>query len=290
MTSTTKPTAGTSTIKPTAGTSTLEPTAGRGAIRTTTGNQPSKARVRQSFERAAPTYDSAATVQRRICEQLATRLPPGFQPLSILDAGCGTGYALAFLQQQFPAATPLALDLSPAMLGQISAMCCKVAGDLEHLPLADASIDLYWSSLAVQWCELPKALQEARRVLRPTSQLAIASLGPATFHELRLAFAKVDDYQHTLGFHTPAEIEAMAQNAGFTAVNVQNSTEIAHYPDFKSLLRAVKAIGANQIGDGKRTSLMSRSAFNQAEAACENLRTPAGLPLSYDVITLRANP
>ena len=280
----------TSPIKPKAGTSTIETTAGTGAIKTKTGNQPSKARIRQSFERAAPTYDSAASVQRNICQQLAARLPPDFQPFNTLDAGCGTGYALALLQRQFPAATPLALDLSPAMLGQISATCCKLAGDLEHLPLADASIDLYWSSLAVQWCELPKALQEARRVLRPSGQLAIASLGPATFHELRLAFAEVDDYQHTLGFHTPAEIEAMAQNAGFTAVNVQNSTEIAHYPDFKSLLRAVKAIGANQIGDGKRTSLMSRSAFSRAEAACENLRSAAGLPLTYDVITLTAHP
>lgn len=280
----------TSTLKTKAGTSTIETTAGTSPIKTATGNQPSKARIRQSFERAALTYDSAASVQRRICQQLAGRLPPGFQPFNILDAGCGTGYALALLQQQFPATTTLALDLSPAMLGQITATCGKLAGDLEHLPLANASIDLYWSSLAVQWCELPKALQEARRVLRPSGQLAIASLGQATFHELRLAFADVDNFRHTLGFHAPLEIAAIAEKTGFTAVDVQNSTEIAHYPDFKSLLRAVKAIGANQIGDGKRTSLMSRSAFNQAAAACEKLRTPAGLPLTYDVITLTARP
>ena len=271
-------------------TSTLKPKAGTSPIKATTGNQPSKARIRQSFERAALTYDSAASVQRRICQQLAGRLPPGFQPFNILDAGCGTGYALALLQQRFPMANPLALDLSPAMLGQISAACGKLAGDLEHLPLADACIDLYWSSLAVQWCELPKTLQEARRVLRPSGQLAIASLGPATFHELRLAFADVDNFRHTLGFHAPLEIAAIAEKTGFTAVDVQNSTEIAHYPDFKSLLRAVKAIGANQIGDGKRTSLMSRRAFNQAAATCEKLRTPAGLPLTYDVITLTAHP
>jgi len=259
-----------------------------GALKPEAAPRPSKAHIRQSFERAAPTYDSAASVQRSICQQLAGRLPPGFTPARILDAGCGTGYALGLLQRQFPVATTLALDFSPAMLQQITAACSRLAGDLEHLPLADASIDLYWSSLAVQWCELPKAMQEARRVLRPGGRLAIASLGPATFHELRLAFAEVDDYRHTLGFHTPAEIEVMAQNAGFAAVDVQNSTEIAHYADFKTLLRAVKAIGANQIGDGKRTSLMSRSAFSRAEAACEKLRTPAGLPLTYDVITLTA--
>ena len=36
--------------------------------------RPSKARVRQSFERAAPTYDSPARVQRQICDQLASLL------------------------------------------------------------------------------------------------------------------------------------------------------------------------------------------------------------------------
>jgi malonyl-CoA O-methyltransferase len=260
-------------------------------IKSEAGTRPSKTRIRQSFERAASTYDGAASVQRHICQQLATSLPAKLLPANILDAGCGTGYALALLADRFPAAKALALDLSPAMLQQIGETAVhRLAGDLDQLPLADACIDLYWSSLAVQWCDLAKVLGEARRVLRPTGQLAIASLGPATFHELRLAFADADDYQHTLGFHTAAEIRTMAQNAGFAAVNVQNSTEIAYYPDFKSLLRAVKAIGANQIGDGKRTSLMSRSAFSRAEAAFETQRTAAGLPLTYDVVILTNQP
>lgn len=258
------------------------------ALKPTAGTLPSKARIRQSFERAAPTYDSAASVQRKICQQLIGRLSPALEPASLLDAGCGTGYALTLLQHRFPAATTLALDLSFAMLQRISAPCSRLVGDLDHLPLATARIDLYWSSLAVQWCDLAKVLREAHRVLRPNGQLAIASLGPNTFHELRLAFAGIDNYQHTLGFHSPAEIGAMAQAVGFTAVDVQKNTETAHYLDFKTLLRAVKAIGANQIGDGKRTSLMPRSAFNCAETACEKLRTAAGLPLTYDVITLTA--
>ena len=68
----------------------------------------------------------------------------------------------------------------------------------------------------------------------------------------------------------------------------KNTREIAHYADFKSLLRAVKAIGANQLGAGRRTSLLSRNAFQRAEQAAEALRTPDGLPLTYDVITLHA--
>lgn len=252
------------------------------------GQRPSKARVRQSFERAASTYDSAADIQRRICGQLLQGLPGDAPVGRLLDAGCGTGYAQALLQARFPAAQALALDLSAGMLQQITAPCTRLTGDLEHLPLAAASLDLYWSSLAVQWCELPKVLQEARRVLRVDGRLALASLGPETFHELRHAFADVDQYRHTLGFHSVDEIRQMASAAGFAAVDVQESTETAHYANFKSLLHAVKAIGANQIGDGQRRSLMSRQTFLRAETAFETLRTAAGLPLTYDVITLYA--
>ena len=46
---------------------------------------------------------------------------------------------------------------------------------------------------------------------------------------------------------------AVAVAAGLSAVSVQRTTQRAHYADFKSLLRAVKAVGANQVGDGRRT-------------------------------------
>jgi malonyl-CoA O-methyltransferase len=253
-------------------------------------SRPPKTRIRQSFERAAPTYDSAAAIQRGICDLLLASLPAGLAPARLLDAGCGTGHALSLLTKRFPGAAALALDFSPAMLRRVAPPADRLAGDLEHLPLANTSLDLYWSSLAVQWCELPKVLAEARRVLRPNGQLALASLGPDTFHELRHAFAGVDSYRHTLAFHTPGEIAAMARAAGFATIAVHQETRTAHYADFKTLLKAVKAIGANQLGDGRRTGLMSRSTFAAAEAAGETLRTPAGLPLTYDVVTLIARP
>ncbi|MDE2439591.1 MAG: malonyl-ACP O-methyltransferase BioC [Betaproteobacteria bacterium] len=249
--------------------------------------RPSKARVRQSFERAAPTYDSAAQIQRRICDRLLDMLPP-LAVDRLLDAGCGTGYALPLLCRHFPQALAIGLDLSPAMLRRIATPCSRISGDLEHLPLAAGCVDLYWSSLAVQWCELPLVLREAHRLLRPEGALALASLGPETFHELRTAFAGVDEYRHTLAFHSADEVRYMACTAGFATVDVQHQTEIAHYPDFKSLLRSVKAVGANQIGVGRRTSLMSRNTFLRAEAAYEAQRTSHGLPLTYDVISLHA--
>lgn len=249
--------------------------------------KPSKARVRHAFERAAASYDAAADVQRRICDQLQTSLPSR-PPARLLDAGCGTGYALAALQRRFPDSQRLALDLSPGMLQRITTPCLRLGGDLEHLPLANATLDLYWSSLAVQWCELTAVLREAARTLRPGGHLALATLGPATFHELRQAFAGIDRYQHTLGFESCPRLAEQAQLAKLSTVHLENRPETTHYPDLRSLLLAVKAVGANQLGSGRRTGLMSRQGLRALETAYETQRTPAGLPLTYDVIYLHA--
>jgi malonyl-CoA O-methyltransferase len=245
-----------------------------------------KARVRQSFARAAASYDEAAIVQRRICDRLAAAL--GASAGRILDVGCGTGYALDLLRARYPAAGLVALDIAPAMLARVAGPCARVAGDAEHLPFADAAFDRYWSSLTLQWCDLGRALGEARRVLAPGGGLNVATLGPATFHELRHAFAGVDGHRHTLAFHTADEVAELAGSAGLVAVDVRIGRETAYYPDFRSLMRAVKAIGANQVGAGRRAGLMGRATLARAEAAIEQLRQPAGLPLTYDVITLSA--
>ena len=62
-----------------------------------------KQRVRESFDRAAATYDAAAVVQRRVCDRLLEALRDA-APAHILDAGCGTGYGAQCLRLRFPAA------------------------------------------------------------------------------------------------------------------------------------------------------------------------------------------
>lgn len=248
--------------------------------------RPAKDRIRRSFEEAAHSYDSAAQIQRRVCGKLALGLPAMMTPGVILDAGCGTGYALRLLRERFPPANLIGLDLSLAMLGKVKAQAYRIGGDAEHLPLASATIGLYWSSLTLQWCHLPAALAEARRVLWDGGCLAVATLGPKTFKELRTAFSAGDAYRHTLDFLDPEAVAAAASE--FAEARVERTLLTAHYPDLKSLLRAIKAIGANQVGGGRRTGLMSRTAWQRVEAAYEVMRQPGGLPLTYDVITLHA--
>lgn len=253
-----------------------------------------KSRVRDSFDRAATTYDTAAVVQRRVCERLLDGGEASWAALpdapGILDAGCGTGYGARLLRARWPAAAVTSVDFAPAMLAfarQASDACC--AADIERLPFAQARFDLWWSSLAIQWCHAATVFGEAARVLRRGGALAVSTLGPQTFAELDAAFAGVDAYRHTLPFGSPEAIGEALAHAGFTDIRLRRERHAVHYPDLKTLLRAVKAVGAHNVGAGARGGMMGRRTWQSVEAAYERHRSAAGLPASYDVILAYAN-
>jgi malonyl-CoA O-methyltransferase len=244
-----------------------------------------KQRVRESFDRAASTYDAAAVVQRRVCDRLLDELDLEPAPTRILDAGCGTGYGARLLRERWPQAHLTGIDFAPAMLelAQRDVNEC-FAADIEKLPFADAHFDLWWSSLTVQWCDTDVVFLEAARVLKPGGQVAVSTLGPDTFSEMRAAFAGVDSHRHTLPFSESAKIGDALDRAGLRNLTLLREKHTVHYPDLKTLLRAVKAIGAQNVGEGARSGMMGRTAWQRVEAAYEQHRQPAGLPASYDVI------
>ena len=247
-----------------------------------------KARVRQAFHRAAGTYDQAAVVQREICRHLAdfaAAHPCARRVDRVLDAGCGTGHALELLAATHPDAELLALDFAPGMLARVTGHP-RVCGDLEHLPLATASMDAVWSSLAVQWCRPAAMFAELARVLRPQGIAWIATLGPATLHELRDAFRTVDDAAHVIDFHPPETWQAAAERAGLKVHALRYQACAALAPDLRGLLRHIKAIGAHTVSSAPRAPL-GRDAWRRLQARYEIWRRDDGqLPATYDVILL----
>ena len=248
-----------------------------------------KQQVRQAFDGAARSYDAATPVQRAVGQALLLALQaqgPGWQPQRLLDAGCGTGQGAQLLQAAYPAAQLLRLDFAPAMLA-CAAPGAPLCADLEALPLAPACIDLYWSSMAVQWCDLGRVLQEAARVLAPGGTLALSTLGPATFAALDRAFAQADTHPHRLGFTAPEALAAALAAAGLRLVWQGRAQHSAWYADLASLLRAIKTAGAHTV-PGRRSGLLGRRAWQRVQADYERLRQPQGLPAHYDVLSVIA--
>lgn len=116
-------------------------------------------------------------------------------PRRILDAGCGPWRDARVLAKRYAGAEVLALDFSLGMLRagrralDIFARTPRlVCADLGALPVADASVDLVWSNLALHWAaDAPTVLAELQRVLAPEGLLMFSTLGPDTLKELRQA-------------------------------------------------------------------------------------------------------
>jgi len=255
-------------------------------------NDPYKNQIRRAFDRAAPSYDSAAHVQSMAAQHLLAFTHTQPLPAHVhraLDAGCGTGQSLPALSKRFPQAQRIALDFSSAMLAHAAHTAGAthlVCADIERLPLADASIDFYWSSLAFQWCSPEAALGEVIRVLSPGGVARIATLGPRTLHELRTAFSAVDDGVHVIDF-TPTErwLEA-SRAAGLSIQSHSQETLFDIASDLHTLLANIKAIGARTVGSERRRSL-GRKGWQTLQSAYEAFRRPDGtLPASYDLILL----
>lgn len=248
-----------------------------------------KSKVSAAFDHAADGYDAMAQFQHQVCEQLATTLfkkQAGMKPMRILDGGCGTGYGASLLRQNWPEALVLGCDLAPEMARKTLArgVAC-VCGDLERLPFADASFDLVWSSLALQWCQPALAYPELQRVLAPGGLLIFSTLGPNTLHELESAFAGIDAHRRVLPFTAATEVNAALAAAGFERMKMKSENWITRHSDFKALLATIRGIGANQTGGNRRRSMMGKTAWQTAQTRYEALRDGDGqLPATYEVV------
>jgi malonyl-CoA O-methyltransferase len=246
-------------------------------------------RVREAFDAAAVVYDEGADIQREIAAALAARTGARLRCDGlIVDAGCGTGgLGLHLAAKQLPQV--LGVDLAPAMASIASTRYGKtLCGDIETLPLANACADLYWSSLAWQWCDAVRTAREAARVLRPGGAALVASLGPDTLAELRAAFAQIDGAEHVRRFESPEALEAAFRAAGFSNVVLTRETHVRYSATLPDLLRGIRAIGAHTLGGGRRRGLLGKAAWTTLARSYEAHRDAKGLPARYDVLLILA--
>ncbi|GAA5159989.1 methyltransferase domain-containing protein [Viridibacterium curvum] len=243
--------------------------------------QDEKRAIREAFGRAANQYDSVARVQRAVADALLARV--ALHEGLALDAGAGTGYLCRALRQRGQAC--LALDhAAPMLLGTQQAICA----DIEHLPIASATLLLYASSLAWQWIRPAQAIAEAARVLQKGGQLQVATLGPQTLAELREAYRQADAHDHVRHFDAADLYAPLLQAAGFADVRVESQRFQVHAASLRAGLRELRTLGAHVVSGNRPRGLSGVRGFRRAEAWYEALREEDGLPFTYDVVFLSA--
>ncbi|MFG0420945.1 malonyl-ACP O-methyltransferase BioC [Pseudomonas sp. zjy_8] len=249
---------------------------------------PDKRQVAASFSRAAASYDAVAELQRHVGTQLLARLPVSLQPHRWLDLGSGTGYFTRALGERYGQGTGLAVDIAEGMLRHArpqGGVAHFIAGDAEALPLQAASVDLLFSSLALQWCaDFPRVLSEAQRVLRPGGALAFSSLCVGTLQELRDSWQAVDGFVHVNRFRRFEDYQQCCAASGMQVLSLQRQAQTLHFPDLRSLTTSLKDLGAHNLNPGRPGGLTGRARIRALVEAYERLRQPAGLPATYQVV------
>lgn len=252
-----------------------------------------KKKVAHSFSRAASTYDSVAQLQRDIGSRLFAYMPAELSNHSaVLDLGSGTGFFTRQLAARYSSSQIMGLDIAEGMLNYAAGQQAGVnwlCADAECLPLADKSIDVIFSSLAIQWCShLPQLMRELARVLKPGGKMYIATLGPGTLHELKAAWQQVDNYVHVNRFQSAQQLADAVDQASLAMHQLQQENRTLHYAQLSEFTRELKFLGAHNVNAGQPEGLTGRARLLAFKNAYETFRTAQGLPATYDVIYLTA--
>jgi SAM-dependent methyltransferase len=171
----------------------------------------------------------------------------------------------------------------------------RVRADEEALPFRDRSLDLVVSGLSLHFVnDLPGALVQIRRALKPDGLLLAALLGGNTLVELRNAFLAAEEEMEggagprVAPFAEVQDLGALLQRAKFALPVVDADTVTATYPDALALMREVRAMGAANALNARRRSPLRRATMMRA---VEVYRQRYGLldgrvPATFEIVTL----
>lgn len=154
---------------------------------------------------------------------------------TVLDLGSGAGFDCFLAAREVgPNGQVIGVDMTPEMVEKARQNVAKneatnVAfrlGEIEHLPVADASVDVVISNCVVNLSpDKPQVFRETYRVLRPGGRLAISDVVltaqvPATIQNDPASVTAC-----VAGAAPVPELESMLHDAGFTEVSVTPKAE-----------------------------------------------------------------
>jgi SAM-dependent methyltransferase len=183
----------------------------------------------------------------------------------------------------------------PAGAAQADTRTSVLVADEERLPFRDASLDLVVSGLALQFVnDLPGALVQIRRALKPDGLFLAAVVGGDTLSELRQAFAAAEAEveggasPRVAPFADVRTMGALLQRAGFALPVTDVDRVVARYDSPLRLMHDLRRMGATNVLAERRRSVLRRQTLRRlVEIYAERFADPDGrLRASFDIVWL----
>lgn len=232
----------------------------------TIAKRSSKHKIAAQFSKFATQYDSIANVQQQIAQYAITQLAqehalPQARPW--LDLGCGTGRNTCALAAQ-SSASVIGLDIAPGMLTTASAENPNqplIQADFEALPLRTASIDVVFSSMALQWCSHPESFStELERVLAPGGHAFLNMMVKPSFNHLRHAFKHIGQVTSVNRFSSASQWTAIFSDKLVCQAETKEFT--AYFTDFKAMMQSIKGVGAGIVQEnGQAAQIINKTQY-----------------------------
>jgi SAM-dependent methyltransferase len=171
----------------------------------------------------------------------------------------------------------------------------RVVVDDERSPLAEASCDLIISILALQGAnDLPGALIQIRRALKPDGLFLGCLLGGESLNELRQSLTAAESEilsgaaPRVAPFADVRVLGALLQRAGFALPVVDLDRVVTRYGDMLALMRDLRAMGAtNSLIARSRKPLRRDVLFRAAQIYGERFADGDGrLRATFDMVWL----
>ncbi len=252
--------------------------------------------LRHRRDRAARHTSDVPFLFAETAERLADRLEDmarGFP--RALDLGCRAGTLASVLRGRGGIEFLVSSDLSPAMARRAGGT--SLAADEEALPFAEHAFDLVFSSLALHWVnDLPGALLQIRRCLRPDGLFLGAMLGGGTLGELRAALMQAElDVEGGASprispFVDIRDAGNLLQRAGFALPVADADTLTVSYPDALTLMRDLRRVGeSNVLCERRRTPMRRETLMRAAARYAERFgRADGSVPATFQIVYLTA--
>lgn len=267
------------------------------------GSQPintiDRALLRTRLRRAAVRrHRGSEFLLSRVGGDLAERLALGgerFERAVVLEDVHGSARAMVESTGKIDWVLELAADPS------VATVRTGAVADAEWLPLGHQSVDLIVSNLTLHYVnDLPGALVQIRRTLRPGGLFLGAMLGGETLTELRQALGAAESQvrggvsPRVLPFADIRDLGDLLQRAGFAMPVTDRDRLTVRYRNPAALIEDLRALGASNPLTARERHFAQRRLFLRAwEAYCCRFGDGCGegeadgrVPATFDIMTL----